>query len=191
MESVAWDFDYKGKHFENVLKDFNTDGDFSFRQNGNLLAMIDPGERYFLPIIIYGMQKIKSPEETKEELSKKYWTRGLDSEVSFSNYGAYGYYSNVFMRLNKFNEYEISYGHLKGGNVKVDEEFKILHNSGNEIVFPYDQLSVMVDKLIDSSKKGLFRTHHEDVSKMIGHYVSGEFERESSRNADLQSQFFN
>ena len=142
--------------------------------------MIDPGERYFLPVIIYGMQKLGSYEEAVENLNKKDWIKGLDSNVSCSNHGAFGYYSNVFINLDKFNEYEIFYNQLVSGNVKVDKEFKILYNSGNEIVFPYDQLSVMVDKLIISSKKGLFRTHYEDISKMIGYYVSGEFERDNN-----------
>lgn len=179
-KEIKWNFNYKGKSFENQLKE-SFHGDFYFVQNEDSLFMSQCGERYFLSMLIYGMQKIKSPEEAKKDLEKKDWIRGLDFEVSHSNGGAYQYFSLIFTILNKFDEFKVREHSVREKIVKIDKELKVFYNNQETIILPYNQLSLTIDKLLLASEDAWFRTNKEDYSKMIGYYVSGEFEKYHKR----------
>jgi hypothetical protein len=175
VDEVRWKFKYKDKFFENVLRD-TPHGDFRFEQNNFPIYMSQMGERYFFPVLIYGMQKIKSPQITKRDLNKKDWIKGLDYEVSNSNYGAFGYFHHAFALLGHSGEMRVNeYGFAKR-IIKIENELKTFNGDNEEIILPYSQLSKTIDKLLECSKGAFWRTSHEDFSKMIGYYVSGEFE---------------
>lgn len=176
--NITWKFKYKNKEFRNVLRDVNEHGDFLFTQNGNYWHMDQCGERYFLPILIYGMQKIKSPEKTKADLEKKDYIKGAGFHIESSNDGARWYFQPIFLKLDKFNEFKIKNSYEREKIIKIDRELKTFNELKEEIILPYSQLSKTVDKLIIASKNALFRTDHEDLSKMIDYYVSGEFEKD-------------
>lgn len=178
MKGIRWSFDYDNRHYINTLRDMNAHGDFLFKQNENSLRMDQMGERYFLPILIYGMQKIKSPEEAKRDLENKDYIQGEGFEVSHSNGGAYWYYQPIFTIFDEFNEYEISGNYERNAIVKTTgSELRVIKDEREEIILPYPQLSKTIDKLIIASKNTFFRTGYEDLSKMIDYYTSGEFEK--------------
>jgi hypothetical protein len=177
IEEIKWNFQYNNKNFENTLRDMNIHGDFLFKQNENCLRMDQIGERYFLPLLIYGMQKIKSPEEAKKDLEKKDYIKGEGFDIPYSNGDAYWYFSPVFSILDNSNKFEIKGSYESDLSIRIDKEFKTFRNMKEEIILPYLQLSKAIDKLIIASQSYFFRTNHEDLSKIIDYYVSGEFER--------------
>lgn len=178
MKGIRWRFDYNNKHYINTLRDMNSHGDFLFKQNNTSFKMDQIGERYFLPMLIYGMQKIKSPEEAKRNLENKDYIQGEGFEVSYSNEGAYWYYQPIFTIFDEFNEYTLSGNYERNAIVKItDSELRVIKDEREEIILPYSQLSKTIDKLIIASKNAFFRTDYEDLSKMIDYYVSGEFEK--------------
>jgi len=176
VDNITWNFQYKGRKFENRLKE-SWHGDFYFQQNRNSLFMAQCGERYFLPILIYSMQKIKSPEQAKKDLEKKDWIRELDFKIESSNSGPFQYFQPIFTRFNEFKEYPITEHSFRKKIIKIDKELKIFYNNEEIIILPYNQLSLTIDKLLLASEKALFRTSKEDCSRLIGYYISGEFEK--------------
>ena len=176
LKGIKWNFDYNGKHYVNTLRDMGDHGDFIFEQNENKLRMDQIGERYFLPLLIYGMQKIKSPQEAKNDLENKNYIKGNGFNVSNSNGGAYWYFQPIFIILDEDKEFDIKNNYERNLLIKIDDTLKTLRDMKEEIILPYEQLSKTIDKLIICSQEGFFRTPHEDLSMMLDYYVSGEFE---------------
>ena len=175
VDNITWNFKYKGREFENRLKE-SWHGDFYFQQNGNSLFMGQCGERYFLPILIYGMEKIKSSEQAKKDLEKKEWIKGLDFKIESSNSGPFQYFQLIFTLFNEFKKYSVTEHSSRKKIIKIDKELKIFYNNEEIMILPYHQLSLTIDKLLLIPEGTLFRTSKEDYSRLIKYYVSGEFE---------------
>lgn len=172
MKEIKWTFSYKKNSYQNILQD-TLHGDFKFIQNDFHLNLDQNMERYFLGLLIYAMQKIKSPEIAKDTLNKKDWKKHLDSNYDYYDY--YNFYSLPFIKLDTFGELELSYAGYYKRIAKVDKEL-IIKDDNHQIIFPYSQLSKTIDNLLVASEKGFFRTNINNYAKTINHYVSGEFE---------------
>ena len=180
LKELSWNFKYKGKNFENILTE-NASGDFKFYQNDNSIFLDQMGERYFVPMMIYGIQKMKSPEKAKKDLYKKDYLKNLEGEVSYSDERGKEYYDFLFFKMEKDGQFEIYEHDSREKIIKMGDNYKelnVFYEDEKIITLPYKQLSKAVDKAIEGSKKYFWRTNVDDMSKLINYYVSGGLEKE-------------
>jgi hypothetical protein len=172
-EDFKWKFDYKGEEYFNELKR-NASDDFMFVQNKNSLFMGQGGERFFLGLLIYGMQKIKSPEKAKKDLSSKIDHEEL-KKLEKIDFDPLIFIDSTFLNLDKFREKPIGDYNSNFPFAKINEELNIFKGDKNIIKLPYEQISKSIDYImIQTGKQGI---RSAEMSKIMDYYVSGEFEK--------------